>query len=607
MNFRYAIWIAILLLIRIDADGARQISQWMTVDSKTVEYYHENIYEGSEIEFKINNKDYGDAYRWMIEGLGEDGEYHDIKGYFYDYLDCGSVLFLTRLADLEGMTEEYDNSSAKPYYNLRVTAYYRETNGEYYQFDRLPLKVRIPDDHLPLRGKLDSIWRLDGARVQFGDDVKSGTHELEFDAYTDSRIRYCYKLTGLDKDGNEIQLFSFLTKRYDQTTFTIPLYSEAWKESARIHDENSDIFYHPITVSLYFVNQDDMILLDSKSVKLDIKAPSDFCRIANSEYFDGTPYEDSSYYFTQEKRSEGYDQIKWSISTDSVNENDEYVTVHTSKGYGCLFRPDCVNWENTRIIEESIHGVVEMVYYKMQLECYGNWGDVDCSDSKVFYIYFPKTYIVPPLDLPSVPKLSNFRFDPLAYDSETNSICLISTFCFNIECENATSLHVEIAVQDDYWNFGIPEYMDPFYSDMDVDLESPMIENGQYRCHYVELGDVIRVVARNKNGDSYSEPVAVNDYIDDPAILAILLHLKDIETGVDQPVSENKGVSVFQNYLETDSSIRALTVYSVDGSRVLEYDGKAGKMDISSLPDGVYLVRYSTLYNENLTLKFIKK
>jgi len=123
MNFRYAIWIAILLLIRIDADGARQISQWMTVDSKTVEYYHENIYEGSEIEFKINNKDCGDAYRWMIEGLGEDGEYHDIKGYFYDYLDCGSVLFLTRLADLEGMTEEYENSSAKPYYNLRVTAY----------------------------------------------------------------------------------------------------------------------------------------------------------------------------------------------------------------------------------------------------------------------------------------------------------------------------------------------------------------------------------------------------------------------------------------------------------------------------------------------------
>lgn len=101
--------------------------------------------------------------------------------------------------------------------------------------------------------------------------------------------------------------------------------------------------------------------------------------------------------------------------------------------------------------------------------------------------------------------------------------------------------------------------------------------------------------------------MAVNDYIDDPAILAILLHLRDIETGVDQPVSENKGVSVFQNYLETNSSIRALTVYSVDGSRVLEYNGKAGKMDISSLPDGVYLVRYSTLYNENLTLKFIKK
>jgi len=50
-----------------------------------------------------------------------------------------------------------------------------------------------------------------------------------------------------------------------------------------------------------------------------------------------------------------------------------------------------------------------------------------------------------------------------------------------------------------------------------------------------------------------------------------------------------------------------LTVYSVDGSRVLEYNGKSGKMDISSLPDGVYLVRYSTLYNENLTLKFIKK
>lgn len=101
--------------------------------------------------------------------------------------------------------------------------------------------------------------------------------------------------------------------------------------------------------------------------------------------------------------------------------------------------------------------------------------------------------------------------------------------------------------------------------------------------------------------------MAVNDYIDDPAALAIILHLRDIKTGVDQPVSEKNVVSVFQNYLETDSSIRNLTVYSIDGSRVLEYEGNAGKMDISSLSCGVYLVRYSTHYNENQTLKFIKK
>lgn len=605
MNFRYATWIAILLLFGIDADGARQISQWMTVDSKTVEYYYENIYEGSKIEFKIDNKDYGDAYRWMIEGLGEDGEFHDIKGYYYDNQDGESVLLLTRFADLEGLTEEYENSSVKPYYNLRVTAYYRETNGEYYQFDRLPLKIRIPDDHLPLRGKLDSIWKLDGARVQFDNDVKSGTYKLEIDAFIDYRIPHCYKLTGLDKDGNEIELFSFLTKGSDQSTFKIPLYSDVWKESARIYDENLDIFYHPVKVSLYFPNQDDMILLDSRSFKLDIKAPSDFCRIDG--IYGGTPSGLSSHYYHQIKDSEGYDQVNWSVSTESNNDNDEYVTVYTSKGYDCLLRPDCVNWDNTRFIEERKHGVVDMVYYKLLLECNGNWGDVDCYDSRIEYIYFPKTYVVSPLDLPSEPKLSNIRIDSLLYDSENNAISLICSFCFNIECENASSLHVEVAAQDDFWNFGIPEYMNPFYPDYEAVLENPKVETSQYRYPEAVFGDVIRIVARNKNGDSYSEPMAVNDYIDDPAALAIILHLRDIKTGVDQPVSEKNVVSVFQNYLETDSSIRNLTVYSIDGSRVLEYEGNAGKMDISSLSCGVYLVRYSTHYNENQTLKFIKK
>ena len=242
-------------------------------------------------------------------------------------------------------------------------------------------------------------------------------------------------------------------------------------------------------------------------------------------------------------------------------------------------------------------------------ECIG--GNTYYNDSKVFYDYTPDQTTeeppVEPMEPPTKPIVKNIHFDPLVYDWEIDSIYGDSKLCFDIECENATGLEVHFHGREDFWNSDIMDNI--WYEGVEL-LE--INNTNHYEFTYVELGDIIKICAYNKKGVTYSDPISVNNYLEDPAIIARLTELRNIATGIDKPESylnSSKGIiTLYRNHISINTDyVNNVDVYTLDGNKVLEYNRINNILDTSSLTKGVYIVAYTTYQNEKLTLKYIKQ
>lgn len=242
-------------------------------------------------------------------------------------------------------------------------------------------------------------------------------------------------------------------------------------------------------------------------------------------------------------------------------------------------------------------------------ECIG--GNTDYNDSKVFYGYTPDQTAeeppVEPMEPPTKPIVKNIHFDPLVYDWEFDNIYVNSKLCFDIDSKNATFFWLEYACREDFWNFGIPDELNFLFI---VELE--INDAGQYVDSSVDLGDIIRIHASNSHGSVYGDPIAVNDYIEDPAILARLTELRNIATGIVKPESylnsSKEIITLYRNHISINTDyVNDVDVYTLDGDKVLEYNKINNILDTSSLAKGVYIVAYTTYQNEKLTLKYIKQ
>lgn len=242
-------------------------------------------------------------------------------------------------------------------------------------------------------------------------------------------------------------------------------------------------------------------------------------------------------------------------------------------------------------------------------ECIG--GNTDYNDSKVFYDYTPDLTTeeppVEPMNPPTKPIVKNIHFDPLVYDWEIDSIYGDSKLCFDIECENATGLEVHFHGREDFWNSDIMDNI--WYEGVEV-LE--INNTNHYEFTYVELGDIIKICAYNKKGVTFSDPISVNNYLEDPAITARLEELRNITTNVDISISDlyslKNEITFYRNHIYINSDhINSVDVYNLGGDKILKYERMNNILDTSNLAKGVYIVAYTTYQNEKLTLKYIKQ
>lgn len=613
MDKRIILWILLAAVVQFFAAAERhQISPIVKVDGTAVEFYHENIYEGSEFEFEVLNPQAGTVYGWRIGGAGNDGKYLDAKGYFFNSGNGGSVLFVIRLADLENFVKEQDLSDGD-FYNLDVQACVRESNGQYYPFDNLTLKIRIPENLKPLRESLPSTYILDEAETPFDECVRTGMRNMELRIKNaDRRMDYHCELIAPSLYGTDVVLFSCDDDKSLFNQFLFPLSDNVWKESQKILDPESGTYYHQIGVNLYYRYGEELIPMCSRSARLRIQPPSNFCRIYDSPYFDGEPHKSDMFEFWLSNHFYDSRNYEWTVSVES-SEDSSPVTAWRELGLTCHFDPTLIDWENVRAIYNEDLGVD---CYKATVECKSSWGDADCMDTKIFYLYtseLPKVDppVIPPvdppepMDPPTKPILKNIHFDPLVYDWEIDTILYDSILRFDMECENATGFEIQYHCREDFWNFGFP---DTIKYDFGIIMEYN--GSGEYEYTLVDLGDIFRIFVYNKSGYAYSDPVAVNDYIEDPEILARLYQLRDIETGIRTPYggaeSKDNDIEVLHDSIRFNDPAANITIYTVTGCKILEHYGVCDQLSTSVLPSGIYVMSYTDKNNENRTVKFTK-
>ena len=209
--------------------------------------------------------------------------------------------------------------------------------------------------------------------------------------------------------------------------------------------------------------------------------------------------------------------------------------------------------------------------------------------------------------LPSIPKIIDASFIYTKYDWEYDDFFPNAEFSIYFRSERCDKC---LLYTGDPFDFDFPLTHSYFRSVRDI---SPYRSSGILiiRTDDADWGQFYEMLPGNKYGWGMSNDTLFStNYIYDPQILARLDELKKEEASVSS-VPNEYSIQIINknNYIEIEgnkSLVQDLSIYSPTG-KLMKTQRGSENIDISNLPQGLYIVSCRTTTNQLLTQKIMKQ
>lgn len=182
--------------------------------------------------------------------------------------------------------------------------------------------------------------------------------------------------------------------------------------------------------------------------------------------------------------------------------------------------------------------------------------------------------------LPSRPVLANFHFD-YQYDWECDAIWPNGFLYFDIECENAIycTLRYTEAYVFEHRNLFIFGY------DIDITKEKSVVYDAEW-------GEFFQIFVGNNFGWVDGEIHYTTSFIDDEAVLARINELRELAGTESNFIEDDISIQFDGQSVSWNSACDHAAIYGISGNLIQE-SPNCETMDVSQLPAGIYIVRYS--------------
>ncbi len=291
----------------------------------------------------------------------------------------------------------------------------------------------------------------------------------------------------------------------------------------------------------------------------------------------------------------------WAVSAETADGRNVVIAKSDENmpSAGFVLDAGSVDWESLKVRKfyrlhaKHMPGTDYAEYgYGLNIEFISTQDELD--NTFVIYRNAPRV-------LPEIPQLTGIHFVSEDFDPQTDTFT--GELTFEIDCENATDIWVEMYCKENIPYFTVDEWRKEKLSvPTGMFFEADDVVDGHMTyTHRHSWGDVILVRGINKEGSGvYTAPIFTADYITDPAALS---RLRELHNTVGTGIASTEDLRIVRSgaslvAVADGDAVVTLEVIGIDGAKRATAAGRGrAAADLTQLAPGVYVARASDGHN----------